>query len=126
MRNTTFALLLASAMALSGCMGVGTGITADASLEYDGASNGSHSETTDCGDSGTLSGSGNVPDGTVQITLTDGNDGQLFQQSYDGDFTLESQEFTGDSGTWKIDAQRSGDDLAGDEFRGDYGFHLDC
>jgi hypothetical protein len=109
-------------LVLAGCAGVG----AESTLKYDGTANGTHSETPGCDDQGKLKGSGNVPDGQVLITLKDSAGKQLMQQSFKGEFTFPEQTVTGASGTWSLAASRSGDDLAGDAFAGNYAFYLNC
>ena len=120
--NAKYVLCAAAVLALSGCAGVGS----ESTLKYDGNANGTHSETPGCDDQGKIKGSGHVPDGNVLVTLKDSNGKQLFQQTFNGDFTLDEETVSGASGTWNLQAQRSGDDLAGDAFSGDYAFHLNC
>lgn len=120
--NPTPLLAALAFVALSGCAGLGS----ESTLRYDGAANGTHSDAMRCDDQGTIRGSGNVPDGAVLITLSDSDGKQLFQRTFKGDFTLASETVSGASGTWSFGAQRSGDDLVGDSFSGDYAFHVDC
>ena len=115
---------LVAVVALAGC--AKSGIGADARLTFDGSGNGTHSERANCDDSGRIGGSGDVTDGTVRVRVTDVDGTQLFSQDFEGDFDLDDQTLTGDSGEWKIEATRSGNDLAGDEFQGDYQFNLVC
>ena len=109
-------------VALSGCTGDG----GSSNLSYDGKANGSHSDTAGCDDQGTIQGSGNIPDGAVLITLKDSAGKQLFQQTFKDSFTLDKRTVSGASGTWSIEARRSGDDLVGDSFSGKYDFTVDC
>lgn len=120
------ALLLTAVMALAGCAGGGGTLGSDASLTFDGSGSGSHSEEADCNDEGTLTGDGNVSDGRLEVTVSDGGGDEVFSQSFEGEFTLEPKQMNGASGSWEITADRSGDDLAGDEFQGKYTFRLDC
>lgn len=108
--------------ALAGCAGAG----AESTLRFDGNGNGTHSETPQCDDQGKVKGSGSIPDGDVMVTVKDSAGKQLFQQSFKGDFTLDERTVSGASGTWSFQAQRSGDDLAGDAFAGDYAFYVNC
>jgi hypothetical protein len=110
------------AIAMAGCAGAGS----DASLSYDGSSNGTHSDSVKCDDAGSIKGSGNVPDGEVLVTLKDSAGRQLLSQTFKGDFTLASKAVSGSSGTWSFSASRTGDDIVGDTFRGDYAFHVTC
>ncbi|HLF16491.1 MAG TPA: hypothetical protein VI796_03555 [Candidatus Thermoplasmatota archaeon] len=114
--------LVGTVSALAGCAGAG----AESTLEYDGIANGTHSDSVNCDDQGTINGSGNVPDGSVLITLKDSEGKQLLRQSFSGDFTLAKTAVSGASGAWSFQAQRSGDDLVGDAFSGDYAFHVNC
>ncbi len=119
-----FVLLLTAVMALAGCSG-GT-LGADASVTFDGNGSGSHSEEASCNDTGTLTGDGNVSDGRLEVTVSDGGGDEVFSQSFEGEFTLDPNELNGASGSWEITADRTGDDLAGDDFQGEYTFRLDC
>lgn len=121
--KTLMTLIAGTAMlALSGC----AGLTSEADLAYDGNSNGSHSDSADCDADGAFNGSGSITDGSVRVTVTDSDGTTLFSESYSSSFTLAKQTLTGDSGEWTIKAQRSGDDVLGDAFRGDYDFFLNC
>ncbi len=119
--NLTYILSAGIVLAISGCMGAGA-----SNLSYDGQANGTHSDTATCDDQGSIKGSGTIPDGSVLITLKDSAGKQLFQQSFKESFTLAAKTVSGASGTWTLDAQRSGDDLVGDSFSGKYDFNLDC
>jgi len=120
--NVKSMLCGALVLALSGCAGAG----AETTLKFDGAGNGTHSETPNCDDQGKVKGSGNIPDGDVVVTMKDSSGKQLFQQNFSGDFTLDERTLTGASGAWNIQASRSGDDLAGDAFSGQYAFYVNC
>lgn len=122
----TIALLVTATMTLAGCAGGGGTLGSDASLTFDGSGSGTHSEEVDCNDDGTLTGDGNVSDGQLQVTVTDGSGDEVFSQTFEGEFTLEPKTMNGASGTWEVQGERSGDDLAGDEFQGEYTFRLDC
>lgn len=122
-----FALLLVAFVALSGCQGKVGSIGAEASLDWPmGGGNGSHSETADCDDEGRLTGSGTVHDGVVFVKVTDSDGSAVYERDFDGSIGFSNQILKGDSGSWKIEATRSGNDLAGDEFHGEYAFHLNC
>lgn len=120
--NMTHILAAGILIVLSGCAGVG----AESTLEYDGSENGTHSDAIKCDDQGSIKGSGNIPDGTVAVTLTDAEGKVLLQQTFQGDFTLEEKDVSGASGSWSFRALRSGDDVVGDSFSGDYEFHVNC
>jgi hypothetical protein len=109
-------------IALSGCAGVG----AESTLKFSGDGNGTHSDTPKCDDQGALTGSGNVPDGSVMLTVKDSAGKQLLQQTFKGEFTLAKTTVSGAAGTWSVVAQRSSDDLAGDPFSGHYAFYVNC
>jgi hypothetical protein len=116
-------ILSASILALlAGCTDGG----ADAELKYDGAANGSHSDAAKCDDEGTIKGSGSIPDGEVLVTLKDSAGKTLLSQTFKGDFTLDPVAVSGASGSWSFDAARSGDDVVGDSFSGDYAFYVNC
>ena len=115
-------LCVIALVAVSGCAGLGS----ESTLKYDGNANGTHSESPGCDDQGKIKGTGSIPDGTVLITLADSAGKQLMSQTFKGEFNLAEQTVSGASGTWMLKAQRSGDDLAGDAFSGEYAFHLNC
>lgn len=124
--NKMLTLIAGTAMlALSGCTGVDD-LTSEAELKYDGNESGSHSDKADCDAEGRISGAGDVNDGSVLVTVTDGDGTTLFSERYDGGIDLSSRDLNGDSGTWTLRAERAGDDVLGDEFSGDYGFFLNC
>ena len=126
MANTMRLALLASMMmaALAGCTAGG----ADAAVEFDGEGVGVDSDSADCGDEGTLVGSGSVDEGEVTIRVFNGED-QMFEETYDGEIALDGKVMDGESGKWTIEATRSGDggtdELLG-TFDGQYTFRLDC
>lgn len=122
MKHAWTAGLAVMALAMAGC----SGLTAEAKLEYDGSSNGSHSEGADCDDQAEVSGSGTLHDGTVRVTVEDDGGSTVFDETYTESFTIGDATVSGASGEWTLRAQRSGDDLAGDEFNGDYEVFLDC
>jgi hypothetical protein len=122
----SLALLLAAAMAFAGCAGGGGTLGSDAGVTFDGNTSGSHGDSADCGDQGTVSGSGTVNDGSLEVRVTDGSGDEVFQETFEGEISMDAQTVDGASGNWKIEATRSGDDLAGDEFQGEYTFRLDC
>ena len=124
-RHMMLAALAGAAMlALAGC--AGNALTAEAKLNYDGNENGSHSDKADCDADGSLAASGQVRDGSVRVTVTDGEGNQVYSESFDGAIDVSGARLDGDSGTWTLRAVRSGDDLVGDQFSGDYDFYLDC
>lgn len=121
MRNTL--LFAALAMLLAGCT-AGTGDVTE--LSHEGVGSGNHEEKADCDDSGTLGGTGNVEDGTLVVTVTDGSGDEVFSRTFDGGIDVEGERLEGASGEWTLSATRSGDDLVGDEFNGQYTFGLTC
>lgn len=120
-------ILLALALlplALAGCAGdSGEG----AKLSFDGEDSGTHSEDANgCDDDATLTGSGNIEDGSVMVTVTDGGGDEVFSEEYSGDIEVEAERLTGASGDWTLTAVRAGDDVIGDSFTGEYVFNLSC
>jgi type 1 fimbria pilin len=126
-RPRTIALVAIAVLplALAGCTDA-TKLSADAVLEFDGSGSGTHSEKADCGDEVTITGDGTIRDGVVRVTVIDNAGDEAFAESYDKDFTLNSKTLTGPSGDWRIEAERGGDDLVGDDFTGEYTFTLNC
>ena len=109
------------AMLLAGCT---AGSGADASVAFDGEGNGIDSDTADCNDDGTISGTGSITDGEVTVRVMNGAN-EIFQETYSGDIALDARALDGESGDWMIEATRSGDELL-DSFNGEYTFRLDC
>lgn len=118
-------LVSASTLALAGCTTV-DGLTAEAEISYDGTQNGSHSDKAACDAEGKLTGRGDIQDGAVQITIRDGQDETVFERTFDSSFDLSGTRLDGHAGTWTLHAQRTGDDVLGDEFNGDYDVFLNC
>lgn len=115
--------VLASSFLLSGCIGDTGG---SARLSYDGNDIGSHNESERCDKDGHLLGSGAIDTGSVRVTVTT-DDGERYGDTFTGDFTLASQELTGQSGTWTLTATRLGETNLGlSGFQGSYSFTLTC
>ncbi len=120
MRLLLAALVIAS---LAGCIGDSGG---SAQLSYDGDEIGSHSESEDCDKEGHLLGSGSIGRGSVRVTVTT-DDGERYGGTFSDDFTLASQELTGQSGDWTLTATRIGDTTLGlSGFQGSYSFTMTC
>ncbi len=117
-------LLAAAILALlAGCVGDSGG---SAKLSYEGNNISSHHDSAKCDKDGHLLGSGSIDDGSVRVTVTT-DDGERFGRDFTGDFTLASQELTGQSGTWTLTATRLGDSNLGlSGFDGSYSFTLTC
>lgn len=114
---------LASITVLSGCIGDSGG---SAQISYDGNDIGSHNESEKCDKDGHLLGSGNIDSGSVRVTVTT-DDGERYGETFTGEFTLASQELTGQSGTWTLTATRlGGNNLGLSGFQGSYSFTLTC
>jgi hypothetical protein len=96
------------------------------SLSYDGNQTGSHQASRSCDANGTLVGSGKVESGQVEIRAKDGSDNELFRHTYDGTFDFSGQTLNGASGTWTIEATRSGSGVLSGGFQGHYTFTLTC
>lgn len=125
-RLAFLATTVAAAFALPGCFEEVETLGAEADLNFRGQGNGAHSESAECGDRIEVSGSGTIEDGVLELRLSDGEGTQIFSQEFSESFTLSKRAFTGHAGTWKIEATRGGNDLAGDEFNGDYSITLNC
>lgn len=107
----------------AGCIGDTGG---SARLSYDGNDIGSHSESEKCDKDGHLLGSGSIETGSVRVTVTT-DDGERYGRDFTGDFSLASQELTGQSGTWTLQATRvGGSNLGLSSFQGSYSFTLTC
>ena len=117
-------LLACAAVAfLAGCIGDSGG---SAELSYKGNDIGSHHESEDCDKEGHLLGSGSIERGSVHVTVTT-DDGERYGDTFTGDFTLASQELTGQSGDWTLTATRiGGTNLGLTGFDGSYSFTMTC
>lgn len=108
---------------VAGCVGDSGG---SAKLSYDGNDIGSHNDSSKCDKEGHLLGSGSISSGSVRVTVTT-DDGERYGADFTDDFTLASQELTGQSGTWTLRATRSGDSNLGlSGFDGSYSFTMTC
>lgn len=123
MFRTAFATLLL-AILVAGCMG--SGELGGTTLSYDGTESGTHKETKGCDEDGRVTGSGNVEDGQLHVKVMDGSGDELWSKTFDGNVDFDSTALSGASGEWSISAERTGNDLAGDEFNGEYTFNLSC
>lgn len=95
-------------------------------LDFNGEGSGDHEKSLDCAGSGRLTGTGDIEDGQVDITIR-GEDGDVvFEETYDQSFDFDSRSVDGSNTKWTLRAVRGGDDLIGDEFRGRYSFSLTC
>lgn len=118
-------LALSSLALLAGCADNASAHGA-ASLDFNGTGMGTHDDSAECDDDGTVTGTGNVDDGTLHVTVTDGDGKVQFDETYDGGVDASAEHMDGASGTWTLTATRVGDDLLGDEFKGQYEFTLAC
>lgn len=115
--------LAALAVLAAGCVGDSGGA---AKLSYDGNGTGSHDDSAKCDKDGHLLGSGDIRSGSVRVTVTT-DDGERYGRDFTGQFTLASQELTGQSGTWRLTATRVGDSNLGlSGFEGEYSFTMTC
>ncbi|HET6405517.1 MAG TPA: hypothetical protein VFH78_12795 [Candidatus Thermoplasmatota archaeon] len=123
-----FVAIVALSMALAGCLGAQNQIESKSfNLAYDGAQSGNHEATGACDSEGTLAGRGTIHDGRVRIRMSDGSGNTRFDKTYSGDFTIETQDLAGASGTWKMSGERDGNDaLLGDQFKGSYSITVRC
>lgn len=116
-------LAATAVLLLAGCVGDTGG---SAKLSYDGTDIGNHSKSEKCDKEGHLLGTGSIDSGAVRVTVTT-DDGERYSDDFTGDFTLASQELTGQSGTWRLSATRMGDSNLGlSGFSGEYSFTMTC
>jgi hypothetical protein len=114
-------------VALAGCAGNTRELEVHTtSLSYDGNETGDHEKTGDCDQDGLFSGSGNIEDGRVHVELVDGKDNTVYDRTFDSDFSFASDAVAGQDGRWTVKADRQGNDLVGDQFKGSYSFTLTC
>ena len=108
---------------LAGCFGDSGG---SARLSYEGTDIGNHDAASDCDKDGHLLGSGSIERGSVRVTVTT-DDGERYSEAFTGDFSLASQELTGQSGRWTLSATRiGGTNLGLTGFDGSYSFTMTC
>jgi hypothetical protein len=107
---------LVIALALSGCAGGnasngpdGQSASGGGNLAYNGASNGSHSDTFDASGTCELQLNANLGSGTVKVTLTSPS-GDSVSGSFSGPGQTSKTygDATGSDGTWTLKAERSG------------------
>lgn len=98
----------------------------DARLEFDGSGSGEHDQRSGCDQDARLDAEGQIHDGSLRLTVTDGSGNQVFDQEFEGAVDLDGRQVSGASGDWTIAAERRGDDLVGDEFNGRYDVRLTC
>ena len=123
----TLLLALASLTLLAGCAGNDDVNEAKvASLEYEGNESGTHEDSVDCDKDARLAGTGNVDDGTLEVTVTDGSGAMQFEKTYNAGVEADGERMSGASGQWTLTVTRAGDDLVGDGFNGQYTFTLTC
>ena len=116
-------LVVAAVVLLAGCTGDSGG---SAKLSYNGTGIGSHDDSSKCDKDGHLFGSGTIERGSVHVTVTT-DDGEHYSDSFTGDFSLASQELTGQSGRWTLTATRVGSSNLGlSGFDGEYSFTMTC
>jgi hypothetical protein len=119
-------LLALAALALAGCAG-DSGEAAK--LTYEGNDIGAHDESADCDDDATLVADGNVDQGQVEITVTDGDGDEVFSETFsEGEgMEMEGEMLEGASGEWTLAAVRMNDALVDSEgFDGEYTVRLTC
>ena len=119
-------ILLALAALLAGCADDADLDSEAATLDFEGQDSGTHSDTAECDEDATLAGTGTIEDGSIEVTVMDGSGTEQFSKTYDGGVDAEGERMEGSSGSWTLTVVRSGDDLVGDEFNGQYSFTLTC
>lgn len=123
MRSLVVCALASVVASLAGCVGDSGG---SARISYEGNEIGTHDESEKCDKDGHLLGSGSIDRGSVQVSVTT-DDGEHYSDSFTGDFTLASEELTGQSGTWTLRATRiGGTNLGLSGFDGSYSFTMTC
>lgn len=114
------------ALLIAGCTDGGELDVDSMNVRYDGNESGNHEAKGTCDTDGQLTGSGKVEDGRLRVTIRDGEGETVFERTYDADIEFQSQSINGSKGDWTLRAERMGDDLVGDEFKGRYEFTLLC
>ena len=109
-RTPLLPALLLIALALAGCSNSGAGQEgrAEGTLAYNGASNGSHTETFESDGSCDLHVAANLGSGRVRISLVDGAGGETSQDiEGPGPTSDNSASLSGEPGTWTLRAERT-------------------
>ena len=97
-----------------------------ASVSYDGNDAGTEDDSVDCDDDATLAGTGSVDEGSIHVTVTDGNGAEQYSETFDGDVDADAERMDGGEGEWTLTVVRTGDALIGGDFDGSYTFTLTC
>lgn len=114
-----------ASVVMAGCNEVNE-LAAEAEVIYDGAESGEQSDTTACDSDAEIKGDGTITDGEVRITVTDSDGTMAYDETFTDSFDIPAESLHGDSGDWTLSAERSGDDLLGDQFNGEYAVFLNC
>jgi hypothetical protein len=95
-------------------------------LAYNGASNGSHSDTFECDGTAAVDIAGNLGSGTLQIRVTDAA-GRVHSHTVSGPGQASEHEDLRDgwaAGTWTVSAMRSSNSYGA--FSGQYAISVEC
>lgn len=126
MNIQTIALASVLTIALAGCINPAESIPAEADVTFDGTGNGDQSDKASCDSEATVNGNGDIQDGVLTVTIHDDQGETVFMKSYEGSFATGDIPLSGHSGTWTMEAERSANDVIGDDFSGSYAFFLNC
>lgn len=107
---------------LAGCVGDSG---ENAKLNYDGSGLGSHNDSSDCDSDGTLTVSGTIEDGQVEVVVTDGNGEEIYSEELEDELDVDGEALDGAEGDWSLTATRLPDALLGG-FNGSYSILMTC
>jgi hypothetical protein len=125
MRQATIVLawLVPVASLLAGCVGDSG---ENARLHYKGDGVGTDEDSAKCDSDGTLSSTGDVESGQVEITVTDGDGKGIYAKTFDGGMNVDGEALDGAKGEWTLRATRTSDTILGGGFNGSYSVLMTC
>ncbi len=128
--KTLLTATLLVALGLAGCTNGSDGqaVSYEGAIVYNGTSGGTQQEPADCGSTGTINWSMNLAQGSIKLTIKDGNGAVIFEESASGTSqTAYSREVKGAAGEWVITVQRTATTQYGTSaWSGQYAGYLDC
>ena len=125
----TLLLLISLAALLAGCANnasTDSDSHGTASVSYNGNEVGTDDDSADCDDDATLTGTGSIDQGSIKVTVTDGNGAEQYSHEFDGDVTGDAEHMDGHEGQWTLTVVRSSGALVVGDFDGSYSFTLAC
>ena len=101
-------------------------VALDLEIPFDGSGTGEDEKSGDCDSDAQLSATGDIDDGQLHVTVTDGSGDTVFDETYGPDDEFTSKGVNGNEGRWTLRVERMRDDVLGDDFKGNYVISLNC